>query len=188
MRKGKKKIGLYLGAAALLFLFVRARKAPASTSNFSTMPINDDTIKEALKKIFDEFGREKTEKLEQLYRKETAHFRSGQFKGGASPGMEPSPNNNRTFPYGWTSLKKFSEAYNIPAEKFYITGPYTEGGTGKQKYFIGFPNVYTAMLFVMYVIGRRGWNFGKWRAFDETISSNYNASLNTIIPKITRTF
>ena len=177
---------MYLGAAALLFLFIRARKAPAS--NVNTMPLTDENIKDALKKIFDQYGREKTEKLEQLFRKETAHFTSGQFRGGFSPGMEPSPNTNRIFPYGWSSLKNFSDANSIPYSSFYITGPYTEGGTGRQKYFVGFPNVYTAMLFVMYVISRRGWNFGKWRAFDETISSNYNASLNRIIPRITRTF
>lgn len=186
MAKSKNKLGLYIGAAALIFLFVRARRGPKT--NYSSMPITDENIKEALRKIFNEFGREKTEKLEQLYRKETGHFRSGQFKGGASPGMEPSPNTNRTFPYGWKSLQQFSEAYNIPASAFYITGPYTEGGTGKQKFFVGFPNVYTAMLFVMYVISKRGWNFGKWRAFDETISTNYNNSLNAIVPKITRTF
>lgn len=186
--KKKKNIGIYLSAAALLFLFLRARKAPASTSINTNMPVPDANISNALKRIFDQFGREKTEKLEQLYRKETAHFKSGQFKGGYSPGMEPSPNTNRTFPYGWTSLKKFADAYSIPYTSFYITGPYTEGGTGKQKFFVGFPDLYTSMLFVMYVIGRRGWNFGKWRAFDETISSNYNASLNRIIPRITRTF
>lgn len=179
---------MYLGAAALLFLFIRARKGTTSISNNNTMPVTDENITQALRKIFDEFGREKTEKLEQLYRKETAHFKSGQFLGGASPGMEPSPNNNKIFPYGWTSLKKFADAYSIPYSNFYITGPYTEGGTGRQKFFVGFPNVYTAMLFVMYVISKRGWNFGKWRAFDETISANYNASLNTIIPRITRTF
>ena len=186
MAKSKNKLGLYIGAAALIFLFVRARRAPKT--NYSPMPITDENIKEALRKIFNEFGREKTEKLEQLYRKETAHFRSGQFKGGASPGMEPSPNTNKVFPYGWTSLKKFADFYSISYSSFYLTGPYTEGGTGKQKFFIGFPNVYTAMLFVMYVISNRGWNFGKWRAFDETISTNYNNSLNNIIPKITRTF
>lgn len=189
--KKKKNIGIFVGAAALLFLLLRARKAsaPSTNFNFSNMPNTDDAnIKIALKRIFDEFGREKTEKLEQLFRKETAHFTSRQFKGGGSPGMEPSPNTNRTFPYGWTSLKRFADANAIPYSKFYISGPYTEGGTGKQKYFIGFPNVYTAMKFVMYVIRKRGWNFGKWRAFDETISNNYNASLNTIIPRITRTF
>lgn len=188
MKKEKKKIGLYLGAAALLFLFIRARKAPTSNNNNSTMPVTDENIKEGFKKIFDEFGREKTEKLEQLFRWETSHFRSGQFKGGFSPGMEPSPNTNRVFPFGWTSLKKFADAYSIPYSSFYITGPYTEGGTGRQKFFVGFPNVYTSMLFVMYVISRRGWNFGKWRAFDETISNDYNNKLNTVIPRITRTF
>lgn len=184
----KNKFGMYLGAAALLFLFFRARKAPASTTNNNSMPLTDENITQALRKIFNEYGREKTEKLEQLYRKETAHFKSGQFKGGFSPGMEPSPNTSIIFPYGWSSLKKFADDYSIPYSKFYITGPYTEGGTGKPKFFVGFPDLYTSMLFVMYVISRRGWNFGKWRAFDETISANYNASLNTIIPRITRTF
>lgn len=187
VKKKKNNFLKILAASGLIyFLFVRARKAPAN--NYETMPVTDENIKAGFKLIFDEYGREKTEKLEQLYRKETAHFRSGQFKGTFSPGMEPSPNTNRTFPYGWTSLKKFADANAIPYSKFYISGPYTEGGTGKQKYFIGFSNVYTAMKFVMYVIEKRGWNFGKWRAFDTSISNAYNASLNTIIPRITRTF
>lgn len=187
MAKKKNKIGMYLGAAALLFLFIVSRKKSGSSID-AKMDINDETIKAGLKKIFDEFGREKTEKLEQLYRKETGHFRSGQFMGGGSPGMEPSPNTNKVFPYGWTSLKKFADFYSIGYSSFYLTGPYTEGGTGRQKFFVGFPNVYTGMLFVMYVIKNRGWNFGKWRAFDETIATNYANSLNAINAKITKTF
>lgn len=188
--KRNKTLPIIVSAAALYFLFVRARTAPATNSNNmgSGMDTSENAAKEALRKIFNEFGREKTKKLEQLYRKETAHFKSGQYKGTGSPGMEPSPNSNRAFPYGWSSLKSFAAQYGIPENSFYIKGPYTEGGTGKQKYFIGFPDVYTAMLFVMYVIGRRGWNFGKWRAFDETISSNYNASLNNITARFTNTF
>ena len=118
--KKKNKIGMYLGAAALLFLFVRARKKPTSNNNLD-MPVTDENIKEAFKKIYNEFGREKTQRLEQLFRWETSHFRSGQFKGGFSPGMEPSPNTNRVFPFGWTSLKKFADAYSIPYSRFYIS-------------------------------------------------------------------
>jgi len=177
---------LILGAAALLFLFIRARKS--NNGNTTAMHATEENIKEAFKQIFNDFGREKTERLEQLFRWETSHFRSGQFKGTNSPGMEPSPNGNKVFPYGWTSLKNFATAYNIPSTSFFISGPYTEGGTGKQKYFVGFPNVYIAMLFVMYVISRRDWNFGKWRAFDAAISNDYNNKLNTVIPRITNTF
>jgi hypothetical protein len=189
--KKKNNIGMYLGAAALLFLFIRARKAPAASinlfSNRPNMPVTDSDIKNALQQILNEYGREKTQRLEQLFRWETNHFKSGQFKGSYSPGMEPSPNSNRTFPYGWTSLKNFALANNIPSSQFYVSGPYTEGGTGKQKFFVGFPNLYSSMKFVMYVIGKRGWNFGKWRAFDETIAADYNNKLNTVIPRITNT-
>lgn len=183
MKNKAKNTKLIIGAAALLFLFFRATK-----KKNEAMPISDENIKEALRKIYNEFGREKTERLEQLFRWETNHFKSGQFRGSGSPGMEPSPNNNKVFPFGWTSLKNFSNAYNIPSGAFFISGPYTEGGTNKQKYFVGFPNLYASMLFVMYVIGRRGWNFGKWRAFDETIAADYNNKLNTVIPRITNTF
>ena len=102
--------------------------------------------------------------------------------------MEPSPNTNRIFPYGWNSLKNFALENNIPASSFYIGGPYTEGGTGRQKYFVGFPNLYTSMLFVMYVISKRGWNFGKWFSFNEASAQHYNEQISKIIPRITNTF
>lgn len=171
-----------IGAAALFyFLFVRARTAPAAQ-------FTEADIKAALKKIYDQYGREKTTKLEALYRNETAHFTSGQFKGTFSPGMEVSPQTNTTFPFGWSSLKVFADNNNIPYSKFFASQNYTEGGTGTPKKFVGFPDLYTAMKFVMFTIERRNWNFGKWRAFDEQIAATYNAKLDTIRTPYTNSF
>lgn len=194
----RAKIGLGLISAGALIYFLMPKKkitVPMSTgnansgsSNANSHVISDPEIVNALRRIYNEYGREKTAKLEQLYRKETAHFTSGQFKGTYSPGMEPSPQTNTTFPFGWSSLRNFAEANGYASNQFYLSQPYTEGGTGIRKKFIGFPDLYSAMKFVMYIIEKRGWNFGKWRAFDATISNNYNASLNNIVPRITNTF
>ena len=191
----KKKIFQTVGILTIAYLLLRKKSNAMTTTNSGSSgssgsgnAIPDQMIVDALRKIFNIYGREKTQRLEQLFRWETRHFRSGQFKGTFSPGMEPSPNTNRTFPFGWSSLRNFATAKGYATNQFGVSGPYTEGGTGIPKYFVKFPDLFSSMLFVMYVIEKRGWNFGKWRAFDETISNNYNNKLNTVIPRITNTF
>lgn len=182
VKKNKYTTLKIIGAAALFyFLFVRARKAPAAE-------LTETSIKQALKKIYDQYGREKTTKLEALYRNESGHFTSRQFKNTYSPGMEVSPQTNTTFPFGWSSLKTFADQNNIPYNSFFASQNFTEGGTGIQKKFVGFPDLYTAMKFVMYVIEKRGWNFGKWAAFDAAIAARYDAKLNTIRTPYTNSF
>jgi len=195
VKNKRNKLIVYMGAAALIYFLYKKMKTPnasgsssSGSSSGGSRPVPNQDIVDALQKIYNIYGRAKTEKLEQLYRKETAHFTSGQFKGTFSPGMEPSPQSNTVFPFGWSSLRNFATAKGYTPNQFYLSTPYTEGGTGIRKKFVAFPDLFSAMLFVMYVIEKRGWNFGKWRAFDETISSNYNASLNNIIPRITNTF
>jgi hypothetical protein len=182
VKKDKYRSLKIIGAAALFyFLFVRARTAPVEE-------ITESNIKKALKKIYDQYGREKTTKLESLFRNETAHFNSGQFLGTLSPGMEVSPQTNTSFPFGWNSLKSFADQNNIPYTKFFASQNFTEGGTGLQKKFVGFPDLYTSMKFVMYVIEKRNWNFGKWRSFDEQIAADYNAYINRIRTPYTNSF
>ena len=188
-----------MGVAALTYFFYKKMKSPSpsgssgsnssgSSGSGSSASIPNEMIVQALRKIYNLYGREKTQRLEQLFRWETNHFKSGQFKGTFSPGMEPSPNTNRTFPFGWNSLKSFAADKGYSQNQFGVSGPYIEGGTGIPKYFVKFPDLFTSMLFVMYIIEKRGWNFGKWRAFDATISTNYNNHLDTVIPRITNTF
>jgi hypothetical protein len=81
--------------------------------------------------------------IEKVYRLETAHFRSGQYKGTWAPGMEKFGDK---FPYGWNTInnqvwKKYPAAK--PTGKFW-TG--TEGGTGIQKTFLVFPDLMAAMV------------------------------------------
>jgi hypothetical protein len=182
MKKDKYRSLKVISAAALFyFLFVRARTSPVEE-------ITESNIKKTLKKIYDEYGRLKTTKLESLYRNETGQFNSGQFLGTLSPGMEISPQTNIVFPFGWSSLKSFADQKNIPYNKFFASQDFIEGGTGKQKKFVGFPDLYTSMQFVMYVIEKRNWNFGKWRSFDEQIAADYNAYIDRIRTPYTNSF
>jgi len=181
-KRKNNTLKILAAGAAIYFLFFRG-----TTKKTRPVP-TEENIKEALKRIFNKYGYEKTKRLEQLFRWETRHFKSGQFKGTYSPGMEPAPNYNRVFPYGWRTLRAFADVYGIPYNSFGVNGPYTEGGTGKPKYFVSFPDIYTSMLFVMYVIERRAWNFGKWRAFDAAIALDYNNKLNTVLTPYTNSF
>jgi len=182
VKKNKYRSLKIIGAAALFyFLFVRARTAPVEE-------ITESNIKKALKKIYDQYGKAKTTKLESLFRNETAHFNSGQFLGTLSPGMEVSPQTNIMFPFGWNSLKSFADQNNIPYTKFFASQNFTEGGTGLQKKFVGFPDLYTSMKFVMYVIEKRNWNFGKWRSFNEQIAADYNTYIDRIRTPYTNSF
>jgi len=179
MVKNKNSIIAKVAVIGLFFYLISKRSNAMSNTNISSelMPEN---IKRALATIKQRHGREIAKRVEQLYRKETRHFQSGQFKGTLSPGMEPSPQSNLVFPFGWNSLKIFAEQNNIAANKFFLSGTYTEGGTGIQKKFIGFPDLVTAMEFLIFMIKRRGGNWGKWYSLNEMAAARYENSLNQI--------
>lgn len=186
----KKQKNIFLksaAVAALFFLFVRATKNNMRP-NF-TAELTPENIKASFRKIYDTYGYEKTKRLEQMFRNESGHFKSRQFKISFSPGMESVPNNAPAFyPFGWKSLEKFSIKYGYKPEQFYQTETLTEGGTGKPKRFVGFPSLFSAMLFVMFLIENRGWNFGKWFSFDETAAARYVSKLDRIKTPITDSF
>lgn len=182
VNKRKKKV--LIGTAAIaVFLYLISKKSNAMETtpnpNNSTEPTPAE-LRAALKFILDRYGRETAKKVEQLYRWETRHFESRQYKKTFTPGMEPSPQTNNVFPYGWSSLKAYAQQNNIPASAFYLAGPFTEGGTGRQKKFVGFPNVKTAMDFVVFMINRRGGNWGKWFSLEPTAAANYVRNLNAV--------
>lgn len=188
MKKTKNIILKSAAVAALFFLFIRATKSKGMRPNFAA-ELTPENIKNSFKKIFDTYGYEKTKRLEQMFRNESGHFKSGQFKKSFSPGMESVPNNAPSvYPFGWKSLDKFAKKYGYKPEQFYQTETLTEGGTGKPKRFVGFPSLFSAMLFVMFLIENRGWNFGKWFSFDETLAANYNSKLDKIKTPITDSF
>ena len=179
MVKSKKSIVAKAVVIGLFFYLISKRSRAMSNANIEN-ELRPESIKNALATIKQRHGREVAKRVEQLYRKETRHFESGQFKKTLSPGMEPAPQTNSVFPFGWNSLRIFASQNNLNANQFYIAGPFTEGGTGRQKKFIGFPNLVTAMEFLVFMINRRGGNWGKWYSLNEADAARYQNSLNQI--------
>lgn len=163
-------------AVFLMFLYEPKKKA-------ESMETKD--YQDAFKLIFNKYGREKAETVERLFRLETAHFKSGQFLHTLSPGMEISKG-KFTFPYGWSSLKEFSDETGLKAGDF-STYTMNENQTGKEKTFIAFPNLAASVLFVAYLLNKRGWNAGSWYSTNPSSQSSYTAKLKTIQPKIINT-
>lgn len=149
--------------------------------------ITDSEIKAAFEKASEKYGVEFARKLEQLFRKETAHFKSKQFKVSLSPGMEISGGTNSTkttFPFGWSSLKKFIDANPKYNGQFYVAR-FNENGTGIPKTFVGFPTIESSVMFTAYMIHTvRGGRFGYWRTTqDEALALSYESQMQTIKPR-----
>ena len=168
------------------FIVINEKKPPTGTTKNKGKKVNDNDIKTVLEKILAVFGMDIAKNVELIYRNETRHFTSGQFKNGYSPGME-NFSKTGTYPYGWTSLLKFSEAY--PEYKpTGLTAPLVEGqNTGKKKVFVKFPSLEAAMFFLAITLKARGNNPGKWHSNNLAAQTEYNRRLNTIKPRIINT-
>jgi hypothetical protein len=168
-----------------LTTFIVIKEKQPNTTKRKSKKVNDNDIKTVLEKILKIFGPEIAKNVELIYRNETAHFTSGQFKNGYSPGME-NASKKGIFPYGWgNTLKDFSNAY--PEYKpTGLTAPLVEGQkTGKKKVFVKFPSLEAAMFFLAIVLKARGNDPGKWHSNDLAARKEYQRRLNTIKPSIT---
>lgn len=166
------------------FIVIKEKKPPTGTTKNKGKKVNDNDIKTVLQKILAVFGIDVATNVELIYRNETAHFTSGQFKNGYSAGMENFSKKGE-FPYGWgNTLKNFSEQY--PDYKpTGLTAPIVEGQkTGKKKVFVKFPSLEAAMFFLAIVLKARGNDAGKWHSkTDIAAQKEYRRRLNTIKPK-----
>jgi hypothetical protein len=117
-------------------------------------------IEKTLKDIYHIFGEDTTKGVEKIYRLETNNFSSGQFLKTYSAGMEATPDSKGVFPYGWGSLRKFwnEQPNNKPTGILKMK----ENKTGKEKMFIIFPNLFSAMFALAYTIKNRGGDVGSW--------------------------
>lgn len=145
--------------------------------------MENDVIK-AIKKLKekDNLTFEESKLLEQLYRNETAHFKSGQFLDTLSAGMEV---HNNTYPYGWTSLAK--SLWTNKRLRPIGFSQHKENETGYQKRFLKFPSLYTAMLanLTMARIYKNEGGFYRWYSTNKEKQEIYKSRLNSIIPKLT---
>ena len=126
--------------------------------------ITDNDILEALKKVKEVYGLDHAKRVEQLFRNETAHFKSGNFKVTLSTGMEIAPTKT-AYPYGWTSLVDFwtiNPQYK-PTETFsQVENTSTLLKSRGARTFIVFPSIEASMMTVAHLIKIRGNNFGAW--------------------------
>jgi hypothetical protein len=125
--------------------------------------------------------------LEQLFRNETAHFKSGNFHITHAAGMEAFADN---LPYGWTQLTeywKINPQYTPTHLHSQIENTSALAkASAKPKRFIVFPNVEASMMSVAYVIKLRSSNFGAWFSKNAVQQKKYNDELDKIKVRIVK--
>ncbi len=144
----------------------------------------EQEIKDALRFMVSQHGEAFTKGIEQLFRNETRHFKSGNFIKTLSPGMEAT---HHEMPYGWTSLVDFwkSNEQYAPSSLFNEVDNKSELSESRgERTFICFPNVKASMMTVAKVIEIKG-SFGKWFNNIPADQTAYEQTLNEIIPRFT---
>ncbi len=180
-----KQISILLIIAFTAVLLVRwiSSKMSVKFDKMGNRIIQESEIKAAFQKVKAIYGAEYAMKTEQLFRKETAHFKSGQFKKTLSPGMEISGGTNSTkttFPFGWSSLQRFVSENPKYAGNYYVSRM-NENQTGFAKTFIGFPSMEASAMFVAWFIKNvRGGRFGYWYSLNESSANSYENNMNLI--------
>ena len=188
-KKGEnKKIGLVFFGVGLSLIALSRTKKTDSPSGGAQETFSNSQLQPAFNALAEKYGPAFAKEIEQLYRKETAHFKSGQFLKTFSPGMEVSPGNHE-FPYGWASLRDFSNAYKptrhapVNANTTFLV-PMKESGTGLTKYYVGFPDLFGAIQFVGYTLHKR-LHPGYWRSTQKDVADAYRASYKQINTQFT---
>ena len=183
----KKAILISLFSFVLVYIYYRIKskdKGIIGKSNIFKKLTNQNfteiDVIPALKKAEKIYGTDAAALLERVYRRETAHFTSGQYKKTGSAGMEVG--SSKKYPYGWTTPKKLWESN----PKYKPIGTYTtpENQTGIVKTFIKFPTVEAAVLTLAEVLKNRGWNAGSWYSRNKILQDDYNQYLNKIKNRI----
>ncbi|MGL5129314.1 MAG: M23 family metallopeptidase [Aeromonas popoffii] len=168
---------------------------PFSLLEFSVSQQKDSELftyadaEDALRFIFNKYGYDMAVVIERMYRDETGHFNSLQYKNCGTGGMEAfgSPPY-----YGWD--KSFFE--KNPSYKpvgtwsaFENKGKSSSGGntqvTDRKKVFIKFPSVVAAMEYKVFYIKKYDGNWARWHnASDPKIQEAYRNYISKIKPKI----
>lgn len=179
---------LYIGGAALLYLLLKPKKGVAATvSNVApdiggnvppseiigdfSVPTETE-IKSVLREIKQVYGDEMAKNVERIYRLETAHFTSGQFKKSGSPGMLK---HSDKFPYGWTTpynnLWKDNPDYAPVGEVSFMVN-------NKKYTYLVFPNFKSAAFTLASYLDK--YPPGRWYSTVPSQQAEYVAKLNRI--------
>lgn len=187
---------IILGVAVLgLFLLFKFNKKPSklpsdeiktdtgeidlnTTSNSSEFnPPNDSELKAIFEEIKSIYGPVMAKTIEQIYRLETSHFKSGQYLKTGSPGMLSFGD---SYPYGWSSPRNLWDN-DISTRPVKIV-PMTVGG--KVYNYLGFSNVLGAAKTVAEHIKKYG-RAGRWNSDQPLQMTKYENKLREITTKFT---
>jgi RHS repeat-associated protein len=161
-------------------------KVTAKSSGGKSFNIHDAEI--GLKVVNTNFGKEMASNVERMYRLETNHFTSSQYKHTGTGGMEV---HGPAQYYGWTP-SYFTEPptgiYSIYENK----GLSGIGGnaqvTNRPKQFVIMPTVTAAMMFkANYIQGHDG-NYARWFSTNPQAQALYRTKIQAITPKIVNGF
>jgi hypothetical protein len=179
MRKGTTYILL---SVVLIALFLYNRKKPYL--ELQTPPVvnpGSNDLAAAFQELKNNFGPEFAKRIEQLFRYETRHFKSGQFLEGNSPGMVATKSE---YPFGWPSLDEYNRANSIDGRKYGIGRVFIVNGQNFR--YVKFPDFETSLKFVVWFIrNKRGGVVQKWNSLNEAAAQEYFNVLKTITTQYT---
>ncbi|MFC5474140.1 LysM peptidoglycan-binding domain-containing protein [Paraherbaspirillum soli] len=154
----------------------------------STHDFNENDAREALRYIYDKYGKDTAEVVERMYRVETAHFKSKQYQKCGTPGME---SHGAPPYYGWSG-SYFNEAPIGLWAAFEGAGLSGAGGnaqiTDKKKQFVMVSSVKVGMEYIAKYMAAYNGNYARWFSTDESKQELYKKTLNDVVPRIVNSF
>lgn len=141
-------------------------------------------IKKGLKAVYDK-DKLAAKRIEQIYRLETAHFKSEQFKKTGTAGMT-APILDPSIFWGWKSLSNFINDKKLNPSDFVIG--YSKKIGGKMFNYIRFKKPFFAPLFMYYYFKMYDYDYGRWFSKNDTEKKKYMLNIEKVTPKFYNEF
>jgi hypothetical protein len=145
--------------------------------------ITEQEIIDALSKVNQVYGNKMARRIEQLFRNETAHFKSRQFLEDLSAGMEAFGD---SLPFGWGRLLPFWSAhpeYAPTGITQMVEHTSALANSRGSRRFLKFATLEASMFSVCEDIKILGGDFGAWFSNQPKYEAQYDKILDTIVPR-----
>jgi hypothetical protein len=158
-----------------------------STNTRGAFNIND--AKQGLRAVYSAYGRDMATLIERIYRVETYHFRSGQYKNTGTGGMEahgPGPY------YGYSPSDWFKQRSDYRPTGLWSAhegpGLSSLGGNkqvkDRKKGFVVMPSVEAGMMFFVDYVQRYNGNYARWYSTEPGKQAIYRNTITHTTPTI----
>jgi hypothetical protein len=156
--------------------------------------MNFDAIdgKKALYQVYTNYGAEMSKNVERIYRSETSHFKSKQYRLTGTGGMEA---HGKGPYYGWDSEFFVNNPEYAPigtTSMFEGKGLSGLGGNAqvknRPKIFVVMPTAEAGMMYLVNYINRYHGNYARWHSTNPSNQEAYRTSLTSIKPRFTNEF